>query len=221
MICSFLKSRLFQHYFEIFTSSVLFWVVIFSTKWFGMESWLLFLYHGTEIRVHFSSSERFETEFRELASSFVPRNGIPSCYLFRGRVRNGTPRFSVPRKTRNSVGNNHLFRLFRLPRNYFFVGNSQPYYHILVSRHFNLKFRDEGTIPSSYSIQERLYRKLPYLNIKIKKILDVEVPPVIFVLWKRIINNGIIREPLHMANSTLATEEWVIKVSKNLFVFNF
>ncbi len=56
----------------------------------------------------------------------VPRNGIPSCFLFRGRVRNGIPRFSVPRNNRNSVGNNHLFRLFRLPRNYFFVGNSQP-----------------------------------------------------------------------------------------------
>ncbi len=34
---------------------------------------------------------------------------------------------SIPRNNRNSVGNNHLFRLFRLPRNYFFVGNSQPY----------------------------------------------------------------------------------------------
>ncbi len=56
-----------------------------------------------------------------------PRNGIPSCFLFRGRVRNGIPRFFVPRNSRNSVGNSHLFRLFRLPRNYFFVGNSQPY----------------------------------------------------------------------------------------------
>ncbi len=55
-----------------------------------------------------------------------PRNGIPSCFLFLGRVRNGIPRFSVPGNSRNSIGNNHLFRLFRLPRNYFFVGNSQP-----------------------------------------------------------------------------------------------
>jgi hypothetical protein len=51
---------------------------------------------------------------------FVQRNGIPSSFLFRGRVRNGIPRFSVPRNSRNSVGNNHLFRLFRLPRNCFF-----------------------------------------------------------------------------------------------------
>jgi len=74
----------------------------------------------------FSSAEWFGTEFREFASILVPRNGIPSYFLFRGRVRNGIPRFSVPRNNRNSVGNNHLFRLFRLPRNKFFVGNSQP-----------------------------------------------------------------------------------------------
>jgi hypothetical protein len=113
-----------------------------------------FLLHGNEFRVVFSSAEWFGTEFREFASNlvpwngipscvlfrrrvgtelwefasiFVPRNGIPSYFLFRGRVRNGIPRFSVPRNNRNSVGNNHLFRLFRLPRNYFFVGNSQPY----------------------------------------------------------------------------------------------
>ncbi len=82
--------------------------------------------HGTEFRVVFSSAEGFGTELWEFASIFVPRNGIPSYFLFRGRVRNGIPRFSVPRNNRNSVGNKHLFRLFRLPRNYFFVGNSQP-----------------------------------------------------------------------------------------------
>ncbi len=69
----------------------------------------------------------FGTELWEFASIFVLRNGIPSYFLFRRRVRNGIPRFSVPRYNRNSVGNNHLFRLFRLPRNYFFAGNSQPY----------------------------------------------------------------------------------------------
>jgi hypothetical protein len=63
------------------------------------ESMLLFFFHGTEFPVVFSSEEGFGTEFREV---------------------------SVPRNSRNSVGNNHLFRLFRLPRNYFFVGNSQP-----------------------------------------------------------------------------------------------
>jgi hypothetical protein len=114
---------------------------------------LRFVLHGTEFRVVFSSAEWFGTEFREFATIsvlrngipsyflfrgrvrngipracfyFDPRNGIPSCFLFRGRVRNGIPRISVPRNSRNSVGNKHLFRRFRLPRNYFFVGNSQP-----------------------------------------------------------------------------------------------
>jgi hypothetical protein len=91
------------------------------------ENLHLFWFHGTEFRVVFSSQEGFGTDLWEFDSIFVPRNGIPSCFLFRGRVRNGIPRFSVPRNIRNSVGNNHLFRQFRLPRNYFFVGNSQPY----------------------------------------------------------------------------------------------
>ncbi len=64
------------------------------------DNLLLFLLNGMEFRVIFSSTEGFGTKFRE---------------------------FSVPRNSRNSVGNNHLFRLFRLPRNKFFVGNFQPY----------------------------------------------------------------------------------------------
>jgi hypothetical protein len=38
---------------------------------------------------------------------------------------------------------------------------------------------------------------------------------------KRIIENRIIREQWHMAYSTHATKEWVIKVSKNLFALHF
>jgi hypothetical protein len=94
------------------------------------ESLLLFLLHGTEFRVVFSSSEGVGMEFRGFASIFGLRDGIPSCFLFRGRVRNWIPRIYVPRNSRNSVGNNHLFRQFRLPRNYFFVGNSQPYLYL-------------------------------------------------------------------------------------------
>ncbi len=87
----------------------------------------LFWFHGTEFRVvSLPQKGSFGTELWEFASIFVPRNGIPSYFVFRGRVRNGIPRFSVSRNNRNSVGNNHLFRLFRLPGNYFFVGNSQP-----------------------------------------------------------------------------------------------
>ena len=86
-----------------------------------------FLFRGTvrngipRVCFYFCSTERnselfslprgFGTEFREFASIFVRRNGIPRCFLFRGRIRNGIPRFSVQRNSRNSVGNNHLFRL--------------------------------------------------------------------------------------------------------------
>ncbi len=48
----------------------------------------------------FSSAKCFGTKFRKLASFFVPRNKIPSCFLFRGIVWNGVPRvwfFFVPR----------------------------------------------------------------------------------------------------------------------------
>jgi hypothetical protein len=77
-----------------------------SAEWFGTEFrevsvprnsrnseiLLLFLFHGTEFPVVFSSAEGFGTEFRQFVSIFVPRNGIPSCFLSRGRVRNRIPR---------------------------------------------------------------------------------------------------------------------------------
>jgi len=66
-------------------------------------------------RVVFSSTEWFGTEFRE---------------------------FCVPRNSRNSVGINQLFRLFRLPRNNFFVGNCQPYL-FLIELSF---FQDVGAL---------------------------------------------------------------------------
>jgi hypothetical protein len=56
------------------------------------ESFLLFLFHGTEFQVVFSSAEWFGKEFQVFASIFVPRNGIPSCLLFRGMVQNRIPR---------------------------------------------------------------------------------------------------------------------------------
>ncbi len=62
------------------------------------ESLLIFPFHGTEFRVVFSSAEGFGREFRDFASIFGLRDGIPSCFLFRGRVRNRIPRISVPRK---------------------------------------------------------------------------------------------------------------------------
>jgi hypothetical protein len=63
------------------------------------KSLLLVLVKRTEFQVIFSSAEGFGTEFQE---------------------------FSVLWNSQNSVGNHHLFRLFRLPRNTFFVGKCQP-----------------------------------------------------------------------------------------------
>ncbi len=81
----------------------------------------------------FSSAEWFGTEFRQFVSTFVPWNGIPSCFFFRGRVpsqilrvcfhflfhgtefqvffysaegfRTGFREISVLRNSRNSIGN--------------------------------------------------------------------------------------------------------------------
>jgi hypothetical protein len=74
--------------------------------------------------VVFSSAEWFGTEFREFASIFVPRNGIPSCFLFRWRVRKRILRlwfyfcsternselFSLPRKCSERNSESFLFR---------------------------------------------------------------------------------------------------------------
>ncbi len=117
-----IKSSLLWHYFDILGCRVLFWAGFSSEEWVrngiprvcfyicfvernselfslplkcsegNSESFLLFLFKRMEFRVIFSSTEGFETELWG---------------------------FSVPRNSRNSAGNNHLFRLFRLPRNNF------------------------------------------------------------------------------------------------------
>ncbi len=97
-------------------------VVFSSAEWLGTEfrEFASILVPRNGIPSCAASAEGFGTELWEFAAIFDPRNGIPSYFLFRGRVRIGIPRFSVTRNNRNSVGNNHLFRLFLLPRNYFF-----------------------------------------------------------------------------------------------------
>jgi hypothetical protein len=42
----------------------------------------------SEFGVVASSAEWFGTEFQMFAYIFVPRNGIPSCFLFHGMVQN-------------------------------------------------------------------------------------------------------------------------------------
>jgi hypothetical protein len=108
-------------------------------KWFLHTSKVVFSDTRIEIlscRILFWAGFSRNGSERQFVSLFVTWNGIPSCFLFRWRVRKGILRvcfyfcfhgmeFRVVRNSRNSVGNNHLFRLFRL-RNYFFVKNSQP-----------------------------------------------------------------------------------------------
>jgi hypothetical protein len=60
----------------------------------------------------FSSETCFGTIFREFASIFVPRNGIPSCFLFCGMVRSRSP--SVCCYFCSTKRNSELFPL---PRN--------------------------------------------------------------------------------------------------------
>jgi hypothetical protein len=73
----------------------------------------------------FCSAEWFRTEFREFAYIFAQNS---ENFLLCGMVRNSEFReFSVPQNSRNSAKTNQLFRLFRLQRINFFVGNCQPY----------------------------------------------------------------------------------------------
>jgi len=90
------------------------------------ESLHLFLFHGTEFQVVFSSAEGFGTEFREFASILFYKTEFRAVLSSEEGFRMEFRKVSVPRNNRNSVGNNHLFLLIRLPWNYFFVGNSQP-----------------------------------------------------------------------------------------------
>ncbi len=84
---------------------------------------LLFLFHGTEFRVVFSSAEVFRREFRECTFIVVPQNGIPSCFFsaegfgrefqdcfyFCSTERN-SELFSLPQKGLELNSENFLFR---------------------------------------------------------------------------------------------------------------
>jgi hypothetical protein len=67
-----------------------------------------------------------QTKFQEFLFIFVPCHRIPVIFFLAEGFGTEFREFSVPRNSPNSVRNTHLFRLFRLPQNYFFVGNSQP-----------------------------------------------------------------------------------------------
>ncbi len=128
---------------------ILLWVVFPFAEWFGADfrEFASIFIPRNEIPSCFSSAQEFWREVWELASILVPRYGIPSCFLFHwgfGRefrefasifvsTERNSELFSLPRKgsERNSESflfcgtagipseNNNLFRLFRVPRNYF------------------------------------------------------------------------------------------------------
>ena len=73
-------------------------------------SLLLFLFHRTKFQVVFSSAEVFGTEFREFPSIFVPRIGIPICFLFLWRVRKEFWELASILVPRNGIPSCFLFR---------------------------------------------------------------------------------------------------------------
>ena len=105
MICPYLKSCLFSHYFWNFSAAA-FWesdskqkfpipgnrvetVFIYCKMLWNKilkKSLLLFLFHGTGFRVVFSSAKWFGIEFLEFASIIVPWNIIPSIFIFPGMI---------------------------------------------------------------------------------------------------------------------------------------
>jgi hypothetical protein len=120
-----------------------------ASEW-NSENLLLFLLHGTEFRVVFSSAEWFRMEFQEFASIFVSQYRILSIFLLCGMVRNRIPRVFCSAEQRSSFGTNQMFRLLRLPRNNFFVGNSQPYREGGGAKH------DEGATSAAF-VQSSFY----------------------------------------------------------------
>jgi hypothetical protein len=74
---------------------------------------LLFLFHGTEFRVVFSSAEWFRMKFRELLLF------VFHCTKFQTFFSSAEFReFSVPRNNWNFAETNQLFRLFCLPQKF-------------------------------------------------------------------------------------------------------
>jgi hypothetical protein len=92
-----------------------------GSEW-NSKSLLLVLFHGMGFGVVFSSI-RVRNRIMRVCFYFcsTERNSKLFSLLSKGSECKG---FSFPRNSRNSVGNNYLVCLFRLPRNYFFVGNS-------------------------------------------------------------------------------------------------
>ncbi len=83
---------------------------------------LLILFQGTEFRVVFSSTVWFRRNSERLLLIFSIVQNSNHFY----RLQNGSEWNSESFLFCGTAETNQLFRLFRLPRNNFFVGNCQP-----------------------------------------------------------------------------------------------
>ncbi len=86
-----------------------------------------YLFHSTEFQAFFSSAEWFRMEFLEFASTFVPRYGFPSIFLFRGMVRNVIPRDFCSAEQPEFRRNKPFVTSIPYSEELFLVRNSQPY----------------------------------------------------------------------------------------------
>ncbi len=98
-----------------------------SAKWAQMEfrEFLLFLFHRTEFLL-FSLQLRIRNVIPRVPSIFVPRNGILSCFLFRGRVRNGILRVFCSAEQPEFHPKYPFVPAISSSVELCFVGNSQP-----------------------------------------------------------------------------------------------
>jgi hypothetical protein len=96
------------------------------------------------------SSDSFGTEFREFTSIFVPRNGIPSCFPFRRKVRNRIPK--VCYYFCSTEWNSELFSLPRMVLNgisrvcFYFCSMIQNSEHFSFCRPVGMEFREASVI---------------------------------------------------------------------------
>jgi hypothetical protein len=114
---------------------------------------------------------KYAEEFREFASIFVPRNGIPSCFLFRRLVRNRIPKFASIFVTQNRISSIFLFLGMvrnRIPRVcFYFCSTAQNYVHFYLFRG-TAEILKEQTNCCVYSVFHGMIfcRKLPTLLAK-------------------------------------------------------
>jgi hypothetical protein len=152
----------------------------------------------------FSSVKCFKTKFLNVASIFVPRNGILSCFLFWGLVQNGIPRvcfqfvpgYGIPSiflfcgMVRNGIPNffvqqNKTFvSSITTSAELFFVGNFQPYFRP-ISWSFGSKCLN--VVTNEIFISKFSYFAQRWLDFSLIKMFSV---------LKYIVNRG------HSVNST-------------------